>query len=54
MSTGIDRRDFAKPSGLGGGVFASGLGNPLRLADANAAPEHPFKGLGRGAVTTQA
>jgi hypothetical protein len=41
MSTGIDRRDFAKLIGLGGVVFASGLGNPFRLAEADAATAAP-------------
>jgi 3',5'-cyclic AMP phosphodiesterase CpdA len=41
MSTGIDRRDFAKLIGLGGVVFVSGLGNPLRLAGASTATAAP-------------
>ena len=31
MSSVIDRRQFAKPVGLGVVVFASDLGNPLSL-----------------------
>jgi hypothetical protein len=41
MSTGIDRRDFAKLIGLGGVVFASGLVDPLRLAGTGAATAAP-------------
>src|SRR5438034_10689516 len=37
MSSVIDRRQFAKLVGLGGVVFASGLGNPLTLGSAHAA-----------------
>src|SRR5260221_10187006 len=37
MSSVIDRRQFAKLVGLGGVVFASGLGNPLSLGSARAA-----------------
>src|SRR5258708_31948371 len=37
MSSIIDRRQFAKLVGLGGVVFASGLGNPLSLGSARAA-----------------
>ena len=37
MSSVIDRRQFAKLVGLGGVVFASGLGDPLSLRSARAA-----------------
>jgi hypothetical protein len=37
MSSIIDRRQFAKLVGLGGVVFASGLGNPLAAGSARAA-----------------
>src|SRR5260221_12522162 len=37
MSSVIDRRPFAKLVGLGGVVFASGLGSPLSLGSARAA-----------------
>ncbi len=37
MTTRFDRREFAKLIGLGGVVFASGLGNQLTAGSANAA-----------------
>jgi hypothetical protein len=37
MTSKIDRRQFAKLAGLGGVVFASGLGNPLLAGSAQAA-----------------
>ena len=37
MSSVIDRRQFARLVGLGGVVYASGLGNPLSLGSARAA-----------------
>ena len=37
MTNQIDRREFAKLIGLGGVVFASGLGNPLTAGGAHAA-----------------
>jgi len=32
MTSKIDRRQFAKLAGLGGVVFASGLGSPMTAA----------------------
>ena len=39
MTSNIDRRQFAKLAGLGGVVFASGLGSPLTAGSAQAAGE---------------